>query len=246
MNTHQRLGALESQFTSTSSEFDPHQRIGIKSFYAGKNVLLSGCTGFLGKVILEKLLRSCPDIGQIYILLRSKRHKQPLDRIKDDILDSMCFQRCKRERKDFIQYAIDKISYIAGDLLKENLGMTEDDRKFVTDNCDVIINSAASVNFDDPLQDALKINYFGCMRVLQLAKECKKLQVFTHVSTCYVNCDRSEYCGEVIYGKDDDVELKVQKIMEMNPAEVAQKQPELLGNFPNTYTFTKNLAEKAL
>lgn len=99
--------------------------------------------------------------------------------------------------------------------------MDEKDRKFVTDNCDVIINSAASVNFDDPLQDALKINYFGCMRMLQLAKECKKIQAFTHVSTCYVNCDRNEYCGEVIYGKDDKVEEHVERIMAMNPAEVA-------------------------
>lgn len=74
-----------------------------------------------------------------------------------------------------MQYAIDKISFITGDLIQENLGMSESDRKFVVDNCDVIINSAASVNFDDPLQDALKINYFGCMRMLQLAKECKKV-----------------------------------------------------------------------
>lgn len=95
-----------------TSQIDTNQKIEIKGFYAGKNVLLSGCTGFLGKVILEKLLRSCPDIGQIYILLRAKRHKKPLERIKDEILESMCFQRCKRERKDFIKYAIDKITYI--------------------------------------------------------------------------------------------------------------------------------------
>lgn len=89
----------------------------------------------------------------------------------------------------------------------------------------MIINSAASVNFDDPLQDALKINYFGCMRMLQLAKECKNLLTFTHVSTCYVNCDRDEFCGETIYTSNgthtDDVQDLVNKIMAMNPAEVA-------------------------
>ena len=103
----------------------------IKSFYKGKNVLLSGCTGFLGKVILEKLLRSCPDIGQIYILLRAKRHRKPLHRIKTEILDSMCFQRCKWERPDFIDFAISKITYIEGDLTSENLGMSDADRKFL-------------------------------------------------------------------------------------------------------------------
>lgn len=54
----------------------------------------------------------------------------------------------------------------------------------------VVINSAASVNFDDPLQDALRINYYGCQRMLELAKECHNLEIFTHVSTAYVNCNR--------------------------------------------------------
>ena len=55
----------------------------------------------------------------------------------------------------------------------------------------MIINSAASVNFDDPLQEAVKINYYGCERILALAKECKNLRVLTHISTAYVNCARS-------------------------------------------------------
>ena len=34
--------------------------------------------------------------------------------------------------------------------------------------------------------------------------------------------------------------------MAMNPAEVAAKQSQLIGKFPNTYTYTKNLTEKAI
>ena len=81
----------------------------------------------------------------------------------------------------------------------------------------MIINSAASVNFDDPLQDALQINYFGCMRMLELAQECKHLEVLTHVSTCYVNCTRNGHIEEEIYDTDMDVESTVQKLMAMNP-----------------------------
>lgn len=51
----------------------------------------------------------------------------------------------------------------------------------------------------------------------ELAKECKKLKVFTHVSTCYANCMRSEPIEEIIYEKDFDVESEVSKIMSMNP-----------------------------
>jgi len=47
--------------------------------------------------------------------------------------------------------------------------MTSDERNIVTNEVDVIINSAASVNFDDPLQEALQINYFGSLRMLELA-----------------------------------------------------------------------------
>lgn len=100
---------------------------------------------------------------------------------------------------DFLAFAESKIIPITGDLVVDRLGIPEHERKEIIDNCNIIINSAASVNFDDPLKDALQINYFGCQRVLELAKECKNLDVFTHVSTCYVNCDRDGYIEEEIY-----------------------------------------------
>lgn len=45
----------------------------VASWYAGKNVFITGATGFMGKVLVEKLLRSCPDIKNIYLLIRAKR-----------------------------------------------------------------------------------------------------------------------------------------------------------------------------
>jgi fatty acyl-CoA reductase len=58
-----------------SSENTPTLKI--KEFYSGKNILLTGVTGFLGKVLLEKVLRAFPDIGTIYILVRAKRNETP-------------------------------------------------------------------------------------------------------------------------------------------------------------------------
>lgn len=58
-----------------SSENTPTLKI--KEFYSGKNILLTGVTGFLGKVLLEKVLRSFPDIGTIYIMVRAKRNETP-------------------------------------------------------------------------------------------------------------------------------------------------------------------------
>jgi len=58
-----------------------------------------------------------------------------------------------------------KIVPIQGDLTMEGLGISPEERKLVTDNVQIIINSAASVRFDDPLLEALQINYFGSIRI---------------------------------------------------------------------------------
>lgn len=206
-------------------------------------MFLSGCTGFLGKVVLEKLFRSCPEINKIYIMVRSKRNKKPIiERIRSEILSSPCFSKIP----NISELARIKIIPVAGDLIQDKLGMSPADRQMIVENCHIIINCAASVNFDDPLQDALRINYFGCQRMLEMAKECKQLEVFTHVSTAYVNCNRQGYIEEEIYDEGLDAEALVKKLMAMNPQEVALREKELIGTFPNTYTFTKNLAEKSL
>lgn len=56
-------------------------RLKVKEFYKGKNIFITGVTGFLGKVILEKLMRTCPDVNQYYIMVRPKRKIDPMDRI---------------------------------------------------------------------------------------------------------------------------------------------------------------------
>lgn len=53
----------------------------------GKTFLITGGSGFLGKVLIEKLLRKVPDLKKIYLLLRSKKGKEPHQRI-DDIFAS--------------------------------------------------------------------------------------------------------------------------------------------------------------
>lgn len=51
-------------------------------FYAGKSVFVTGATGFMGKVLLEKMLRCLPSLEKIYILTRAKRGVLPEDRAK--------------------------------------------------------------------------------------------------------------------------------------------------------------------
>lgn len=60
---------------------------GIADFYSHKDVFITGATGFLGKCLVEKLLRSVPDLGQVMILIRPKRGKTVQERV-DSIFGS--------------------------------------------------------------------------------------------------------------------------------------------------------------
>jgi len=57
--------------------------ISIPEFYNNRDVLVTGGTGFLGKVLIEKLLRSCPTIKRIFVLLRTKRSKSISERLEE-------------------------------------------------------------------------------------------------------------------------------------------------------------------
>ena len=45
----------------------------ITEFYRGKTIFITGTTGFVGKVVLEKIMRSMPDFDKLYIMVRSKK-----------------------------------------------------------------------------------------------------------------------------------------------------------------------------
>lgn len=70
------------------------RKITIPEFYQNKNVLITGGTGFVGKLLVEKLLRSCSGINKIYVLIRPKHGKSPQDRMIDatnDIVSKCVF-----------------------------------------------------------------------------------------------------------------------------------------------------------
>lgn len=66
------------------------------------------------------------------------------------------------------------------------------------------------------------------------------------MSTAYVNCNRTGRIGEEIYGNDEDIQKTVQNVMSKSVKELEDNLHNYIGNYPNTYTFTKSLAEKSL
>lgn len=55
----------------------------IQEFYKDKTIFITGGSGFMGKVLIEKLLYACSDLKELIILMRPKRGKTALQRVED-------------------------------------------------------------------------------------------------------------------------------------------------------------------
>ncbi|KAM7293388.1 fatty acyl-CoA reductase 1 [Ixodes scapularis] len=210
----------------------------IAEFFAGKSVFLTGITGFLGKVLLEKMLRSCPDIGNIFVLIREKKGQKGRDRLKQ-ILNEVLFERVQKVHPE----ALSKVQVVAGDLLQPELGMSNSDRERLTREVSVVIHGAASVRFDEPLRFSVRSNIAATKMILDLCHEMKNLKVYVHVSTAYCNCNEKEI-REQVY----PTHMKPANLMNiaewMDDSLLEAITPKLIKDRPNTYTYTKAVAEQ--
>lgn len=55
----------------------------VRAFYTGKNIFITGGTGFVGLCLIEKILRSIPDVGKVYLLMRPKKGKEISQRLEE-------------------------------------------------------------------------------------------------------------------------------------------------------------------
>ncbi|TMW65602.1 hypothetical protein Poli38472_008244 [Pythium oligandrum] len=214
-------------------------------FFAGKRVFISGATGFLGKAVVEKLLRSAPDIDKIFVLIRPKKDVSVDDRLEKEILNSSVFERLYMERgPECLQFLQSKLHAVAGDVTLPMLGLNIQDLSLLQDGIDITIHSAATVQFNDPLNFAVKMNCVGAMNMLEFAKSCKRLLCHLHVSTAYVGTGfREMYVPEELAPLDFDPEQAINAALEASGNQLDQLQDTLMGNYVNTYVLTKSMAE---
>ncbi|XP_077258851.1 fatty acyl-CoA reductase wat-like isoform X3 [Temnothorax americanus] len=178
-------------------EIEKH-RTPIQSFYAGQSIFITGGTGFVGKILIEKLLRSCPDISMIYLLIRSKKDKCPKSRL-DEMFEKPLFDRVKEEVPNFRK----KIVPIISDLDTEAFGLSENDKN-------ILIN-----------------------------------QSFIHVSTVYANC-HVKHIEERFYSYPLNHKDLIPFTRNLHENIIEEKISRISSQWPNTYTFTKAIAEGLL
>mmetsp|Transcript_11984 Transcript_11984/g.41585 ORF Transcript_11984/g.41585 Transcript_11984/m.41585 type:complete len:550 (+) Transcript_11984:180-1829(+) len=162
--------------------------VSISGYLKGKTLFLTGATGFLAKVLLEKVLWEQPDINAIFLLITPKSGITAADRLQGQILSSSIFDRLRdRHGTDFTAVVARKLVSMDGDIGKEKLGLSPKDMQKIAQEADVFINAAATTAFDERLDKAIDVNTLGPQRLLKLAAQCMKLQMFCHVSTAFVS-----------------------------------------------------------
>lgn len=208
----------------------------IADFYENSVVMVTGGTGFVGKALLEKLLRSCPGIKTIYVLMRPKRGLSVDQRYKE-LLKNQVFDRIRARWPD----RLGKLYPITGDVSAPNLGVSPEQRELLG-KVTTLFHSAATVRFTEPLQAATILNVQGTASLLKLAEDMPKLKALVHVSTAYSNAPKP-YIEERVYPPPYDPDSIV-RCTKMLPKETVEVISEALqGDHPNPYTLTKALAE---
>src|SRR4051812_5837605 len=140
----------------------------MKARLAGRSVLLTGATGFVGKAVLGQILRELPDT-EIAVLLRGDAER----RLRDEVLASAPCEGLDGRR----------VHALSGDLGQEGLPDIG--------GVDVVIHCAASVSFEQPLDEALELNGKGPARLLGAVRQGGGDPYFVHVSTAYAAGQRT-------------------------------------------------------
>ncbi|CAH0713004.1 unnamed protein product, partial [Brenthis ino] len=209
----------------------------VTEYYEGKTIFITGASGFLGKALVEKLLRSCPGIKTLYLLMRQKKGVSSTDRLKE-----LCNNRIFDNLREKQPGVFNKVKLVAGDILEEELGISNDDRRELQAHCNIVFHSAACVRFDQPLKSAVQMNTIGTLRVLELAETMENIQAFLHLSTAYCRCDL-EILEEKLYPAVHPPRKIIDLVEWLDDKTLEYLEPKLISSEPNTYSYTKAITE---
>jgi len=166
------------------------QPLSIERALSGRHILFTGASGFLGKVWLSMALDKVPQIGRIYVLIRSKKNQTARDRFERMINESYAFKPLHdRHGEGLSQFLSERIEVVSGDVTQAGLGIDPKVAQRMQRDLDLVIHCAGQVDFDPELNDALENNVDGTLNAATFAAGAKHCG-YVQVSTCFVAGNR--------------------------------------------------------
>lgn len=203
----------------------------------GRHILVTGATGFLGKVVLCELLRQAEhcSVDTISLLVRKQGARSAHARVFDHAAGLPCFDGLRRALEA-------KVHVVEADLAEADLGLSAAARQRLVSGVTHIVHCAASVDFDRPLAEAASSNIDSSLHLLAFAKQFTKLQSMVVTSTAYVTPWREGAIAEALVPLPRPAEQIYQDIC------AGHDEATLLGELghANTYTYTKCIGEHLL
>lgn len=200
----------------------------------GATVLITGSTGFLGKVVLHELIRRKEELGvdRCVLLIRGKRKHSARKRFEAQMAPSACFAE--------LPFGWTRlVDVVEGDLSMPRCGINDLVWRRLQHQVTHVIHCAASVDFDLPVADACSANITSSLNMLQLGQDMAKLQAFVSTSTAYVTPHKKGVIAEELAPLPRPAAALLADIH--GGVDEAQLMAET--GHANTYTYTKCLAE---
>ncbi|CAK1593024.1 unnamed protein product [Parnassius mnemosyne] len=225
-------------FETAERENSPIQR-----FYGDQVVFVTGGTGFIGKLLIEKLFRTCA-IKKMLIMIRPKKDSSPQQRLHK-LFEDPVFDELRKIKPNFV----DKIVAVEGDISDIRFGMDITVWDSMIEEVNIIFHMAAVVRFDAQLKTTILSNVRGTREAVRLGKACKKLRSFVYVSTAYTHATRSRIgtkISEEFQKCPASPDILIQLVETLNDQKLKLLTPSLIEDWPNTYSFSKAVAEEVI
>lgn len=138
---------------------------------------------------------------------------------------------------------LQKIIPVFGDITQVDCGLNQEHLKRVLDESELVFHMAASLKLEATLKPNIQMNLLGTKHVIEICKRMKNLVLLTHLSTAFCTSDETEVLKESVYDWKDDPYDVIKTAEWMDEKTMEALQWKLINPHPNTYTYTKRLAE---
>jgi len=172
--------------------------LSVRAALAGKQIMLIGVTGFIGKVWLVNLLMDLPEIGRIYLLIRRQKSNPAQARFEKLVEESPVFDPLyQRYGAGLSRFLRERVEVVEGDVSQPRLGLAQHVADSLRQNLDLVVNSSGLTDFNPDLRDALLTNVDAAVSVVDFVRQSDHAGLL-HLSTCYVAGARDGRVGETL------------------------------------------------